>query len=202
MGLSEQQQRRNVDSRVFEGAASQRFDRSGALGHGFPSVRLSEAVARLVFDLFLLSGGVNMHYKLVDEKPKTFVLVFETNDELAQSLKKFASEQKLASASFKAIGALSSLKLGWLNWQTKQYEPSVSLDEQVELLSLIGDVALKDGEPQVHAHAVVGKRDGTAHGGHLLQAYVRPTCELVLTESPTHLNKEFDHAAGIALIKL
>ncbi len=143
-----------------------------------------------------------MHYKLVDETPKTFVLVFETNDELAGGLKEFASEQKLASASFKAIGALSSVRLAWFNWQTKQYEPSVSLNEQVELLSLIGDVALKDGEPQVHAHAVVGKRDGTAHGGHLLQAHVRPTCEVVLTESPAHLRKEFDPAVGIALIKL
>jgi uncharacterized protein len=143
-----------------------------------------------------------MRYKLVDKQPKTFVLVFETNDELALGLREFASEQKLASASFKAIGALSSVKLGWLNWETKQYEPAVSLDEQVELLSLIGDVALKDGEPQVHAHAVIGKRDGTAHGGHLLQAHVRPTCEVVLTESPAHLKKEFDPAAGIALIKL
>ena len=79
----------------------------------------------------------------MDEKPKTFVLVFETKDEVAQGLKEFASEQKLASASFKAIGALSSVRLGWLNWETKQYEPSVSLDEQVELLSLIRDVALK-----------------------------------------------------------
>jgi len=143
-----------------------------------------------------------MRYKLVDKQPKTFVLVFETNDELARGLKEFASEQKLASASFKAIGALSSVKLGWLNWETKQYEQSVSLDEQVELLSLIGDVALKDGEPQVHAHAVIGKRDGTAHGGHLLQAHIRPTCEVVLTESPAHLKKEFDPSAGMALIKL
>lgn len=143
-----------------------------------------------------------MHYKLVDEKPETFILVFETNDELAATLKEFASEQKLASASFKAIGALSFVKLGWLNWVTKQYEPSVFLDEQLELLSLIGDVALKDGEHQVHAHAVVGKRDGTAHGGHLLQARVRPTCEMVLTESPAHLQKQFDPAAGIPLIKL
>jgi predicted DNA-binding protein with PD1-like motif len=143
-----------------------------------------------------------VRYKLVEEKPKTFVLVFETNDELSQALKKFAFEQKLASASFKAIGALSSVKLGWLNWETKKYEPSVSLDEQVELLSLIGDVALKDGEPQVHAHVVIGKRDGRAHGGHLLQTHVRPTCELVLTENAAHLKKEFDPAAGIALIKL
>ena len=143
-----------------------------------------------------------MHHKLIDEKPKTFVLVLETNDELAQTLTEFASEQKLASASFKAIGALSSVRLGWLNWATKQYEPSVSLDEQVELVSLIGDIALKDGEPQVHAHAVVGKRDGTAHGGHLLEAKVRPTCEVILTESPKHLQKQVDREAGIALIKL
>jgi len=143
-----------------------------------------------------------MRYKLVDQRPKTFVLVFEVNDELAGGLREFASEQKLASASFKAIGALSSVKLGWLNWETKRYELSVSLDEQVELLSLIGDVALKDGEPQVHVHAVVGKRDGTAHGGHVLQAYIRPTCEVVLTESPAQLKKEFDPKAGIALIKL
>jgi uncharacterized protein len=143
-----------------------------------------------------------MRYKLVDERPRTFVVILETNDELAKSLKTFASEQKLTAASFKAIGALSFVKLGWLNWETKQYEPSVSLDEQVELLSLIGDVALKDRDPDVHAHAVVGKRDGTAHGGHLLEARVRPTCEVVLTESPAHLRKEFDRAAGIALIKV
>jgi predicted DNA-binding protein with PD1-like motif len=142
-----------------------------------------------------------MHYKLVDEKPKTFVLVFEANDELAKGLSEFAFEQKLASASFKAIGALSSVRLGWLNWETRQYETSVSMDEQVELLSLIGDIALRDSEPQVHAHAVVGKRDGTAHGGHLLDARVRPTCEVVLTESPAHLRKEFDPTVGIALIK-
>lgn len=56
--------------------------------------------------------------------------------------------------------------------------------------------------PQKLAHLVVGKRDGTAHGGHLLQAHVRPTCELVLTESPAQLKKEFDSAAGIPLIRL
>jgi predicted DNA-binding protein with PD1-like motif len=80
-------------------------------------------------------------------------------------------------------------------------QPSVTLDEQVELLSLIGDVAMKDGEPVVHAHAVVGKKDGTAHGGHLLEACIRPTCEVVLTESPAHLQKYIDPESRIAVIK-
>jgi predicted DNA-binding protein with PD1-like motif len=83
-----------------------------------------------------------------------------------------------------------------------QYEPACVLDEQVELLSLIGDIALKDGEPQVHAHVVVGRSDGTAHGGHLVEARVRPTCELMLTESPIHLQKKFDPKLGIALIQI
>ena len=101
------------------------------------------------------------------------MLVFRTGDELAKGLSKFAEEQKLSAASFKAVGALSSVRLAWLSWETKQYEPSVILNEQVELLSLIGDVALKDDKPVVHAHVVIGKKDGTTHGGHLLEAHVR-----------------------------
>jgi predicted DNA-binding protein with PD1-like motif len=91
-----------------------------------------------------------MNFKKIDESQKAFILVFQTGDELAAGLLQFAKEQKLSAASFKAIGALSSVRLGWLSWKNKRYEPSVSLDEQVELLSVIGDVALKDGEPVVH----------------------------------------------------
>lgn len=70
------------------------------------------------------------------------------------------------------------------------------------MLSLIGDVALQDGEPKTHVHVVVGKRDGSAHGGHLLQAYVRPTLEIILTESPAHLKRTFDAESGLALINI
>jgi uncharacterized protein len=142
-----------------------------------------------------------MNFTRIDGSPETFILVFEIGDELASGLLGFAQEQHLSAASFKAVGACSSIRLGWFNWETKRYDPSVTLDEQVELLSLIGDVALKDHDPVVHAHAVIGKRDGTAHGGHLLEAHIRPTCELVLTESPAHLQKYFDPASGLVLIK-
>lgn len=143
-----------------------------------------------------------MRSKQVEQQPKTFVLIFETGDELTAGLKQFAKEHKLAGSSFKAIGAFSRVKLAWFNWETKRYQTSVELNEQVELLSLVGDVALKDGEPQVHAHVVVGRRDGTAHGGHLQEATVRPTCELVLTENPVHLQKQVDPESGIPLIRL
>jgi len=94
-----------------------------------------------------------------------------------------------------------SARLGWFNWESKQYETAVALDEQVELPSLIGDVALKDGEPHVHTHAEVGWRGGTAQGGHLHRAVVRPTCEVTLIESPRHLQKQHNPDSGLALIR-
>jgi len=95
-----------------------------------------------------------------------------------------------------------TVTLGYFEWETKQYRP-IPVDEQVEILSLVGDVALTpDGTPGVHAHVVVGKADGTAHGGHLLRAAVRPTLEVMLSETPTHLQRLLDPAAGIPLIRL
>ena len=143
-----------------------------------------------------------MKSRQIDQSPKTFILVFETGDELAKGLLEFAEQEKLSAASFKAVGALSSVRLGWYSWESKKYEPSVILNAQVELLSLIGDVALKDGKPSVHADAVIGKKDGTAHGGHLLEAHIRPTSEVVPTESPSHLQKQVDPESGLAVIRL
>jgi predicted DNA-binding protein with PD1-like motif len=142
-----------------------------------------------------------MRFKLLEERPKTYVLTFYTGEELASGLKQFAVDEKLTGSSFKAIGAFSSVRLGWFDWETKEYRPSVVFDEQVELVSLIGDVALKDGAPQVHAHVVVARSDGTAHGGHLMEAHVRPTCEVVLIESPQKLQKRLDPESGLALIQ-
>lgn len=143
-----------------------------------------------------------MRYKQISGRPKTFVLIFSMGDEILVGLKQFAAKQKLAGSSFKAIGALSHVKMGWFNWETKKYEVAAEYDEQVELLSLIGDIAISDGKPQVHAHIAVGRRDGTAHGGHLMEATVRPTCELVLTENPAHLQKQIDPESGLALIRV
>ena len=143
-----------------------------------------------------------MRSKQIADNPKTFVVILDTGDEILSSLKQFAQREHLAASSFKAIGALSDAELGWFNWETRKYETAVKLQEQVELLSLIGDIALKEDEPQVHAHLVIGRQDGTAHGGHLLSATVRPTCEIVITESPQHLQKEIDPVSGIALIRL
>src|SRR3984885_15528874 len=106
-----------------------------------------------------------MRSKQVADVPKTYVVILDTGEEILASLKQFADTAHLAGSSFKAIGALSQVELGWFNWETRKYQTAVKLDEQVELLSVIGDIAVKDGEPQIHAHMVVGRADGSPHGG-------------------------------------
>jgi predicted DNA-binding protein with PD1-like motif len=135
------------------------------------------------------------------EGEKAHVLVFETGDEVMAGLLAFARERRIRAARFTAIGAFSSLTLGYFEWERKDYR-RIRVDEQVEVLALTGDVAVKAGEPTVHAHVVVGKADGTAHGGHLLDARVRPTLEVMLVESPAHLERVHDERSGLALIRL
>ena len=132
---------------------------------------------------------------------RTYALVFDKGDEVISNLTGFSRERKLTAAHFTAIGAFSNVTLGYFEPDRKDYR-RISISEQVEVLSLVGDVARKDDQPEVHAHVVVGKADGSAHGGHLLEAQVWPTLEVVLTESAAHLRKRVDEETGLALIEL
>lgn len=132
---------------------------------------------------------------------KTFALVFDTDDEVVAGLTNFAKENDLSAASLTAIGAFREATLGYFDWERKEYD-EIPVGEQVEVLSLVGDIALKDEEPQLHAHTVLGRRDGSTVGGHLLEAYVRPTLEVILTESPEHLRKKTDEETGLPLIEM
>lgn len=144
-----------------------------------------------------------MKSKLISqEKEKTYALIFDAGDEVSVGLLEFARENDLTASSFKAIGAFERATFGWFNLKTEKYE-KIPINEQVEVVSLIGDIATgEDGKPKIHAHCVVAKRDGTAHGGHLLEAFVRPTLEVILTETPAHLRKTYRPEFGIALIDL
>ena len=132
---------------------------------------------------------------------KTYAVVFDTGDEVLSGLTEFARQNKLDAAQLTAIGAFRSATLGFFNMETKEYE-EIPVNQQVEVLSLIGDITANDGEPKVHLHVVVGLRDGTTRGGHILEAHVRPTLEVIITESPQHLKRTHDEETGLSLISI
>lgn len=132
---------------------------------------------------------------------RTYVLVCETDEEAMKALTTFATDQRLRGSYFTAIGAFSRAVVAYFDWPSKQYR-HVPINEQVEVLSLIGDVTIENDKPRVHAHVVLGKANATAHGGHLIEGLVRPTLEVVMTEAPRRLQRRFDPESGIALIDL
>lgn len=144
-----------------------------------------------------------MRTKLLHERDglRTFAVVFDHRDEVIEGLSRFARDHKLTGAGLTAIGAVSDITWGYFDWQRKDYIKA-ALHEQMEVLTLTGNVAVKDGEPKIHAHIVLGRADGTAVGGHLIEAHVRPTLEVVAIETPSYLRRRVDEETGLALIDL
>ena len=142
-----------------------------------------------------------MRAKLINEhEQRVFAVIFDTGEDPMKGLERFAAEHDLDASGFTAIGAFSEAMLGYFDWEKKDYE-RIPVREQVEVLSLIGDIAFEGDQPKVHAHVVLGRRDGSACGGHLLSARVRPTLEVVVETSPAHLRRVHDPVSGLALIK-
>jgi predicted DNA-binding protein with PD1-like motif len=135
---------------------------------------------------------------------RMLVVVLDSGEDPIAILARVAGDEGLDASHFTAIGAFENATVAWFDPDARTYRP-IEVGEQVEVLSLVGDITLKapEGrEPQVHAHAVLGRRDGSAMGGHLLRASVRPTLEIVVTEAPAQLRRRHDDASGLALIDL
>lgn len=142
-----------------------------------------------------------MNWKLLSEaETRVFAVIFRSGDDVTEGLLAFAREQQLEGSHFSAIGAFAEVTLGYWDLERREYQ-KIPIREQVEVLSLVGNLARgPDGTPRLHAHVVVGKTDGTAHGGHLLGARVRPTLEVVIEESPAHLRRVPDESTGLMLL--
>ncbi|HEU4573149.1 MAG TPA: PPC domain-containing DNA-binding protein [Candidatus Limnocylindrales bacterium] len=141
---------------------------------------------------------------LTDGPVRTYAVVFDPGDEPLSGLVAFSRDHRIDAAHLTAIGAVSHATVGWFDLERRDYR-RIELDEQLEVLSLVGDVtgpAPGGSDPIVHVHAVLGRHDGSAVGGHLLVASVRPTLEVLLTETPAELARRHDEATGLALIDI
>ena len=130
---------------------------------------------------------------------RSWAIVLATGDDPMLALRSFAGQHQLQASRFTGIGAFSDVVLGFFEWEKKDYR-RIPLAEQVEVVSLIGDITTWRDQPMVHAHVVVGRADGSTMGGHLLEAHVRPTLEVMLVESPADLRRRWDPEAGLPLL--
>ncbi|CDX22516.1 conserved hypothetical protein [Mesorhizobium sp. ORS 3324] len=158
----------------------------------------------LSFALKVNSLPDHMKSKLIAETcgQRTFVVVLDRGEEAFAALTAFAGQKGITGASLTAIGAFEKATVGWFDFQSKSYR-EIPINEQCEVLSAIGDLALDDsGRPSLHVHVVLGMSDGSTRGGHLLEATVQPTLEITVVEAPSHLRRTKVPELGIALIDL
>ena len=125
----------------------------------------------------------------------TYVVVCDPGDEAVSALTQFARAERLEAAQITAVGAFEHAIVGWFDREARDYR-RIPVDEQCELLSLIGDVAEGQDGPVLHVHVVLGLSDGTTRGGHLLEVWVFPTLEAVVTETPARLRKVMRPISG------
>ena len=131
---------------------------------------------------------------------RRFLLVFDKGDDVLATLRGFAEANAVRGASFLALGAFSSATIAYWNPATKEYE-KIAVDEQVEVLSLAGNVGVDGAETKIHAHVTLGRRDGSAIGGHVLAATVFPTLEMQLVDYDETVVRGKDDETGLSLIK-
>jgi predicted DNA-binding protein with PD1-like motif len=137
-----------------------------------------------------------------DAEAGTRIVILESGEEAFAALTKFANDAGTTAASLTAIGAFEQATVGWFDFEKKTYR-KIEVAEQCEVLSAIGDVAVgDDGSASLHLHVVLGLSDGTTRGGHLLEGRVRPTLEVVVTDTPAKLRRKKRADIGIALIDI
>ncbi len=143
-----------------------------------------------------------MHVIVMQDEPdrRRWVLVGEPGDEVVAELTTFAERERVRAAHFTALGAFRSATLAYFDWEAKAYL-EIPVAEQVEVTSLVGDIGVADDGAAIHAHAVLGRRDGSALTGHLLRGTVRPTLEVFVEEGAGTLRRRPDAETGLALIR-
>jgi uncharacterized protein len=136
---------------------------------------------------------------LSDGDAKTYLLVFRTGQEVMKGLLAFARKNKLVAGHLTGIGAISDSVIGYFDPEKQAYLRNHEKGQH-ELLSLTGNLALYDNEPFYHVHVALGLRDGSARGGHLFEATVLPTVELVLTTYPKPVRRKVDPETNLPLL--
>jgi uncharacterized protein len=143
----------------------------------------------------------SMKVQLLSESgsQKSYAVIFSKGDEAFSGLTDFAKQYNITAAHFTAIGALNGATLAWFDPSRKMYK-AIPVEGQVEVLSMIGDIALYKGKPAVHTHMVVGFPDGSTRGGHVLEAHVNPTLEVMVTVESNAMHKRLDPETDLTLI--
>jgi predicted DNA-binding protein with PD1-like motif len=148
-----------------------------------------------------VTGLPGARIKLIGQQGETreYQLVFEPHAEIMATLTDFILRNQFKSVHFTALGACTDAIIGFYDPATRDYRRT-PYQQQMEIVSLVGDAAPGNGSAGLHAHIALGFADGTMHGGHLFEAHASPTLEMFLVASPIPIERKHDAAFNVDLL--
>ena len=137
-----------------------------------------------------------MRYQKTDS---TYILTIDRGEKVIETVTAFCKSEGIQNAYFNGIGAISNLTCGYYALDEKKYY-FTDYDSLLEVISLTGNVMLKDDEPFVHMHGVFTGTDNNAFGGHVKEMRVGVTLEVILTPLASSLDRQLNDDIGLFLI--
>jgi predicted DNA-binding protein with PD1-like motif len=130
---------------------------------------------------------------------RRYILRIDKGEEVFSSLLEFADRQNVLAAAFQGIGACGEVEMGDFDLKTKTYNKH-TIKENLEIISLIGNIAVLDNKPALHAHGSFGRPDLSVLGGHVFKVVVSVTCEIFLIKLDGDLQRNPDKDSNLNLL--
>ena len=150
--------------------------------------------------------GIEMIYKRFDDK---LVIRLRKGDKLVESIKEVLEKENVKAGFITGIGACDRLEIGLFDPSKKKYKTK-TYEENLEIASLTGNISNMDGKLYTHFHIICGRVEsnpakgslsGAAIAGHLNEAEISLTAEIVITTINGDINRKHDPDLGINLIE-
>lgn len=138
--------------------------------------------------------------QVITSEKSFYLLRFDRNEHLWDHLTTFCKKENIQAATFSAIGAAGELLLSFYHLPEKKYADH-SVKEDVEILTITGNISLLQDNYIVHAHGSFGKQDLSVIGGHIKCLVVSATCEVSLQVLPGKIERAYDNNTGLNLLK-
>ena len=138
-----------------------------------------------------------MEYKRIGN---VIVLRAQKGEEVVSLLTRLIDEEKITCGRVTGIGATDKITIGLYNVGTQEYHKA-TIEEEMEILSLSGNLTRKDGNPYVHVHGAFATLD-KVYGGHVNEVWISATAEIIIDVIDLVVEREIDKETGLNLIKL
>jgi len=131
-----------------------------------------------------------------------YVVRIEKGEEIIQTLTDFCEQNNVKSGSIAGIGGTDDVSVSYYDQEKKEYIPKRYGGKNYEIISLNGNISLKEGKPFAHIHITLGDSDYSVFGGHLESAVISVNCEMVISMANDKVERKFDKDLQLNLLDL